>query len=154
MWSDPNVTKFIGGRPSTEQQTWMRLLSYVGHWVLRGFGYWAIEERVSDDFVGEVGFADFKRDIGAAMKGRPELGFVLASRFHGRRYATESVLAVLNWADAHLPETSTVCLVNPQNLASLRVTEKCGYTVFERGVYNDRPALFLSRSAGRTSPHA
>lgn len=148
MWADPNVTRFIGGRASTEQQTWTRLLSYLGHWALMGFGYWAIEEKASGDFIGEVGLADFKRDIAAPMKGKPELGFALASPFHGRGYATESVRAALTWADAHLAYPTTVCLINPQNLASLRVAQKCGYEVFERSLYNGQPVLFLSRAAG------
>jgi RimJ/RimL family protein N-acetyltransferase len=146
MWSDPIVTKFISGRASTQQQTWARLLSYVGHWTLMGFGYWAIEEKGSGDFAGEVGFADFKRDGVPALKGRPELGFALASRFHGKGYATESVRAALSWADIYLPYPSSVCLVNAQNLASLRVVQKVGYEVFERSTYNGQPTLFLSRT--------
>lgn len=148
MWSDPNVTKFISGRTSTEQQTWIRLLSYVGHWALMDFGYWAIEEKGSNDFVGEVGFADFKRDVSAAMQDAPELGIALASRFHGKGYATEAVRAALAWADANLRFTRTVCLANTQNPASLRVLAKCGYEAFDRGVYNDQPVLFLARNSG------
>jgi RimJ/RimL family protein N-acetyltransferase len=152
MWSDPNVTKFISGRVSTEQQTWMRLLSYIGHWGLMGFGYWVIEEKASGDFVGEVGFMDFKREIAPSIRGKPELGFALASRFHGKGYATEAVRAALAWADAHLPHAATVCLVTPQNVASLRVVEKCGYDVFEQSLYNDQPVLLLSRNARGASP--
>lgn len=145
MWSDPNVTALITGQPSTEQQTWTRLLAYVGHWAIMGFGYWVIEERRSGDFVGELGFADFKRAIDPSMKGIPEIGFALASRFHGNGYATEAVQAALAWADAELASDETVCLINEQNAASIRVAEKCGYEVFARKNYNDRPALFLSR---------
>jgi RimJ/RimL family protein N-acetyltransferase len=152
MWSDPNVTKFISGRASTEHQTWMRLLSYLGHWALMGFGYWAIEEKASGDFVGEVGFMDFKREIAASMQGKPELGFALASRFHGKGYATEAVRAALAWADAHLPHRATVCLVMPENAASLRVVRKCGYEVLEQGVYNEQPVLFLARNARGNVP--
>lgn len=152
MWADPNVTKFISGRASTEQQTWMRLLSYPGHWALRGFGYWAIEETVTGAFAGEIGFMDFKRDIAPSMKDKPELGFALASRFHGKGYATEAVQAALAWADDHLPYPNSVCLVSPQNLASLRILKRCGYDVFEQSVYNQQPVLFLSRNAGRSVP--
>ena len=147
MWSDPNVTRFISGTPSTEQQTWLRVLSYIGHWHLMHFGYWVIEDRDSGDFVGEVGFADFKRDIASAMKNAPELGFALASRFHGKGYATEAVQGAISWADANLPNGKTVCLINPENAASLRVVEKCGYHLFEKGTFNQRPALFLARGA-------
>jgi RimJ/RimL family protein N-acetyltransferase len=146
MWSDPNVTRFIGGRASTEQQTWTRLLAYIGHWALLGFGYWVIEEKGSGDFVGEIGFADFKRDIVPSMRESPELGFALASRFHGKGYATEAVRTVLAWGDRHLPYQRSVCMVLPENLASLRVVEKCGYAVFEKSTYNELAVLFLSRN--------
>lgn len=147
MWADPEVTRFIGGEPASEQRTWARLLAYVGHWALMGFGYWVIEQRATGEFVGEVGLADFKRDIAPAMKGCPELGFAIAARFHGKGYATESVAAVVGWADAHLPSVRTVCLIDPRNLVSLRVAGKCGYEVFEHGAYAGRPALFLARRA-------
>jgi RimJ/RimL family protein N-acetyltransferase len=146
MWADPEVTRFIGGEPLGEQRTWARLLSYVGHWALLGFGYWAIEQKSSGGYVGEIGFADFKRDIAPAMRGRPELGFALAARFHGKGYAMECAKAVLAWADAHLAHDRTVCLIHPQNAASLRIVEKCGYETFERGTYNGQHALFLARA--------
>jgi RimJ/RimL family protein N-acetyltransferase len=149
MWGDPIVTKYINGRPSTVQQTWSRLLTYVGHWNLMGFGYWAIEEKSSGDFVGEAGLADFKRDIAASMKGSPELGFALVPRVHGKGYATEAVRGVLSWADVNIAQPRSVCLVNPQNVASRHVAEKCGYEVFEDSPYNGQPVLFLSRTAER-----
>jgi RimJ/RimL family protein N-acetyltransferase len=47
MWSDPEVTRFIGGQPSTREETWSRLLRYVGHWTMLGFGYWAVRDKVA-----------------------------------------------------------------------------------------------------------
>ena len=146
MWAQADVTRFTIGRASTEQQSWARMLSYAGLWQLLGYGYWAIEERASGAFAGDAGFADFKRDVTPTMLDAPELGFALAPAFHGKGYATEAVTAALAWADAHLPG-ATVCMVNPQNAASLRVVEKCGYAVFERGRYNEQTVLFLSRGA-------
>src|SRR4029077_6257721 len=40
MWADPIVTRHIGGRPFSEEETWARFLRYAGHWSLMGFGYW------------------------------------------------------------------------------------------------------------------
>jgi RimJ/RimL family protein N-acetyltransferase len=100
------------------------MVGYLGHWQLMGFGYWAIEEKDSGDFVGEAGLADFKRGISPAFDDKPELGFALASRFHGKGYATEAVGAVLAWADARDAISETVCMIDPENGASLRVVEK------------------------------
>jgi RimJ/RimL family protein N-acetyltransferase len=145
MWSHPAVTRFIGGKPSTYQQTWMRVLAYAGHWALLGFGYWLIEETATSKFVGEVGLANFKRDIAASMQGVPELGFALSPSAHGKGYATEAVRAALAWGDDHLEAKRTVALITPENAASIRVAEKCGYSIFERSTFAGEPALFLER---------
>jgi RimJ/RimL family protein N-acetyltransferase len=39
------------------------LLCSTGHWELLGLAYWVIEEKQTGDFVGEVGFANYKREI-------------------------------------------------------------------------------------------
>ncbi|MGH7716731.1 MAG: GNAT family N-acetyltransferase, partial [Vulcanimicrobiaceae bacterium] len=143
MWSDPNVTRYISGKPSTLQKTWSGMLAYIGHWELMGFGYWLIEEKATMTFVGEMGLADFKRDISLAMRGLPEFGFALAAHARGKGFATEAGLAVVAWSDANLPFPKTVCLINPENTLSLRVAEKCGYRVFEEVQYNDQAVLLL-----------
>src|SRR6266852_5354978 len=79
MWADPEVTRHIGGRPFSAEEVWTKLLRYVGHWSLMGFGYWVIREKASGRFVGEVGFADFKRDIEPSLVSAPEIGWALAS---------------------------------------------------------------------------
>ena len=148
MWSDPVVTRFIGGTPSSPQQTWARVLGYAGHWELLRFGYWAVEEKATRAFAGEIGFADFKRDIAPSMRGFPELGWAFATRLHGRGFATEAVRAAQRWGDEHLDAPKTVCLIDPENAASLRVAEKCGYAIFEHATFAARPVPFLARQRG------
>lgn len=145
MWGDPIVVRFIGGKPSTPQQTWSRLLNYMGHWQAMGYGYWAIQEKSTGNFIGEIGFADFKREIDPRMQNVPELGFALAAGAHGKGYGTEAVRAVLQWGDKHLPSKRTVCLVSDENAASLRIVEKCGYRVFEHTTFNDAAVKYLER---------
>jgi RimJ/RimL family protein N-acetyltransferase len=146
MWADPVVTRYIGGRPFTEEEVWARLLRYVGHWALLGFGYWAIEEKATGDFIGELGFADFKRDMEPSIKGVPELGWVLASKAHGKGYATEAVRAAVAWGETHFAKARTVCIIHPGNLASIRVAEKCGYTEFLRTNYKNHATIIFDRS--------
>lgn len=145
MWADPVVTRYIGGKPLSEEEAWTRLLRCAGHWALMGFGYWAIEEKETGRFVGELGFADYKRDIEPSIKGVPELGWALASKAHGKGYATEAVGAAVAWGDAHFGSARTVCLVHPENLASIRVAEKCGYKEFQRTTYKGHPTIMFAR---------
>src|SRR5882724_4453520 len=84
MWADPGVTRYIGGKPLNEEESWTKFLRYVGHWSLLDFGYWVVEEKATGMYVGEIGFADYKRDLEPSLKGTPEIGWVLSSQAHGR----------------------------------------------------------------------
>ncbi len=127
MWADPQIVRHISGKPSSAQQSWMRVLNYAGHWSLLGFGYWVVEENATKRFVGEVGFADFKRGLDPALADVPEAGWALAAEMHGRGFATEAVRAAVDWGDRNLRGDRTLCLISPVNAASFRVASKCGY---------------------------
>jgi RimJ/RimL family protein N-acetyltransferase len=145
MWADPAVVRHIGGRPFSEEEVWAKMLRYLGHWSLMGFGYWAIEEKATGEYVGEVGFADFKRDIQPSLKGMPEVGWALVARAHGKGYATEAVRAAVAWGEKQFGSARTVCLIHPANIASIRVAEKCGYQELQRTTYKRQPAIIFSR---------
>jgi RimJ/RimL family protein N-acetyltransferase len=151
-WADPEVVRHIG-RPSTEEESWTRLLRNIGLWPMLGYGYWAATEKATGRYIGDVGLADFKREIEPSLKGVPEIGWVLARSAHGRGYATEAAQAALRWlARAHGPPR-TVCIIGIENHASLRVAEKCGYREFARTDYKGSAVVMLERrGAGVTVP--
>jgi RimJ/RimL family protein N-acetyltransferase len=150
MWADPLVIRYIGGKPLSQEESWTRLLRYVGHWWLLGFGYWVAEEKATGKFVGEIGFADYKRDL-EQLKGVPEIGWVLASAAHGKGYATEAVRAVVEWGDAHFERARTACIIAPDNLASIRVAEKCGYRQTQVATYKGHSTLMFERELKASS---
>jgi RimJ/RimL family protein N-acetyltransferase len=143
LWSDSEVTRYIGGKPLTDEECWSRLLRYVGHWSLLGFGYWILEEKLTGDFVGEAGFSDYKRDLEPALGAVPEVGWVLISHKHGMGYATEAVRAVLDWGREHFGRSPVACLIHPDHQASIHVAEKCGFKRRQVGLYKGNPALIF-----------
>ncbi len=145
MWADPDVTRYISGRPNTPEEAWTRLLRYVGHWALLGFGYWVVRETATNRFVGEVGLVDYRRDIVPSLDGAPEAGWVLSPAAHGRGFATEAVRAVLTWGESRFGDVRTVCLIHPDNLRSIRVAEKCGYREHVRTTHRDQPTIIFER---------
>lgn len=145
MWGDPIVTRHIGGKPFSPENVWSKILRYTGHWAHLGFGYWLVEERATGRFVGEVGFADFKRAIDPPFAGAPEIGWALATRAHGVGYATEAVGGAIAWAERVWPGKRTVCMIDPDNVASLRVASKCGYREYARTRYAGTPTILLER---------
>jgi RimJ/RimL family protein N-acetyltransferase len=87
-----------------------------------------------------------------SIEGTPETGWVLMPRAHGRGYATEAVRAALGWADSHLPGARTMCMIVPDNVASIGVAKKCGYEEAWRTSYKDSPVIVFSRSAPDSTP--
>jgi|SRR5689334_5470394 RimJ/RimL family protein N-acetyltransferase len=145
MWADPDVTRYIGGRPFTREEAWARLLRYLGHWALLGFGYWVVRETATNRFVGEVGFVDYQREIEPSLEHAPEIGWVLSPAVHGQGFATEAVSAIIAWGESRFPGARTVCLIDPGNTPSLRVAEKCGYRELARASYRGEPSIILER---------
>lgn len=127
LWGDEQVVRHIGGQPSTPTASWARMLRFPGLWALLGYGYWTLEERASGTFCGQVGFADFKRELSVDISGVPEAGWVLSTAVHGKGYATEAMRAALAWLDESVDAPQSCCLIDPENAASIRVAEKLGY---------------------------
>jgi len=53
--------------------------------------------------------------------------------------------AAVEWGDRHFGGATTGCLINPDNLSSIRVAEKGGYKEFCRTFYKDHPATIYRR---------
>jgi RimJ/RimL family protein N-acetyltransferase len=147
LWADPEVVRFIGGQVSTREQSWARLLRYVGHWELLGYGFWAVIDRETGRYVGEVGIGRFERDIVPPL-GDFEAGWVLAPWAHGRGLATEAMQAVLAWTDAKFPSETTAALVDLPNVGSHRVATKLGYRELGHREYHGATCIAYARSPG------
>jgi RimJ/RimL family protein N-acetyltransferase len=149
MWSDPVILRYTIREPSPPPRTWQRLLAYRGHWEIMGHGYWAVEEKTSQRYIGELGFADFKRDVHTSIEGLPEIGWSLISAAHGKGYATEALRAAIAWGDAYLDCTQTVCIIHRENHRSLRVAEKLGYNLVLKAASEEEPDNILVRHKAR-----
>jgi RimJ/RimL family protein N-acetyltransferase len=92
----------------------------LGHWHLRGWGNFLVEERGSGQLVGRVGITAWEDWP------EPELGWWTAPAVWGRGYAPEAARAVLALARDTYRWTRLISLIRPTNHASIRVAEKLG----------------------------
>ncbi len=144
MWADPRVVRHIGGRPFTREEVWARLLRSAGLWTLLGYGYWIIRLRDSGSFVGEAGYADFHRDLSPPFGDAPEAGWALAGDRHGQGYAREALEAIGAWGDRTLGRR-TVCMIAPENAASVAVARRCGYEAYASSAYKGKAVELYAR---------
>ena len=84
---------------------------------------WLVVARDSGKNAGWISLRIPEREPGAG-----EVGYSLLSEFRGRGFATEAVSALLDeaFAIAHLQRVCAYCV--PQNLASIAVLERLGFT--------------------------
>ena len=146
VMADPDVVRFLGGSPLSREDSWRRMLCGPGMWQVVGYGYWAVERRDDGAFIGQLGFADFKRDLSPSIEGLPEMGWIFAPAAHGRGYCTEAANAALGWADRNLGATEIVAIIDPDNQRSIAVAERCSFARAERTVYRNEPILIFRRS--------
>jgi RimJ/RimL family protein N-acetyltransferase len=121
MMADPEVTRYIGdGRALGREEAWRQLATFTGHWVLRGFGLWAVEERASGEFLGRIGCLQ--------PEGWPafEIAYTLRRESWGRGLAREGAAAALAFARDTLHRADIVSLIRPKNSGSIRVATVLG----------------------------
>ena len=121
--ADPEVMRYLGGKPFTRLEAWRHLAYLIGHWQLRGYGHWAVEERSSGKMIGRLGFFN--------PEGWPgfEIGWTLSRESWGKGYATEGARRALHHAFTEMGRDHVISLIHPENKASIRVAERLGEKV-------------------------
>ncbi len=120
-YTNPELARFVGGT-MTREEAWRKMASAIGHWHLKGFGHWAIDEKETGDFVGCVGL--WKSDGWPEM----ELGYWIMKNKQGMGYATEAAKRCREYAFQVLKTPSLVSYIDPGNEASKKVAERVGAT--------------------------
>jgi RimJ/RimL family protein N-acetyltransferase len=121
MVADAEVTRYLGeGQPLSRGDAWRQLAFIIGHWQLRGYGMWAVEETATGRLAGRIGFLN--------PEGWPgfELGWTLAREFWGRGYATEGARRALDFAFEEMGRDHVISLIRPDNQASIGVARRLG----------------------------
>lgn len=122
IFSDAEVMRFGDGpRPAQWVRGWLG--NCLDSYERRGYGPWAVVDKTSGGLIGYCGLFYFPD-----VNGRPEIeiGYRLARAHWGRGSATEAVSAARDYAFDALGLTRLIALIDPANVASIRVAEKAG----------------------------
>lgn len=121
MCGDPEVMRYIGlGKCLSRSESWRSMATMLGHWQLRGYGMWAVEECPSGEMIGRIGCWQ--------PEGWPgfEIGWTLRQAYWGRGLGTEGAKAAMDYAFGKLQQSHVISLIHPENYLSRRVAEKLG----------------------------
>ncbi|WP_298945720.1 GNAT family N-acetyltransferase [uncultured Paracoccus sp.] len=114
--------RFVGG-PMGRGEAWPRFAAGAGHWALKGFGMWIVEEKATGAVVGRIGLLE--------PEGWPEieLGWQVYDGFEGKGYAYEAAMAARDYAYRVMGLPPMISFIVPENTRSRRLAERMGATV-------------------------
>jgi len=150
-YADPETAAFVGGTCDRDI-AWRRMAAFAGHWLLRGFGFWALEEKKSGQFVGYAGlwFPEGWPE--------PEVGWGLLKSAQGNGFATEASLRARQYGYSEAGFKTLISFIDLRNKASCALAERMGAkyertaTLFgsEAGIFrHPPPEIALTELAGR-----
>ncbi|MEM6489874.1 MAG: GNAT family N-acetyltransferase [Pseudomonadota bacterium] len=140
-------TRYVGG-PIHRNVVWRTLAAYLGHWAMRGYGMWAVEERATGTFCGNVGLW--------FPEGWPEaeIGWTLLDRAVGRGIAFEAAAAAREHAYGALGWDTVISLIDPANARSIRLAERLGATLDGHVTHAQYGRMAVYRHPGPTAAGA
>lgn len=123
VFSDPEVMRFGDGPQSLE---WTR--AWIQHcqqhyYEAMGYGPFAVIHQSTRLLIGYCGLFYFSN-----VNGQPEveLGYRFARAAWGQGYATEAAISVREYARTSLGMKRLIAIIDPANVASIRVAQKLG----------------------------
>lgn len=110
----------LRGGIKTRAQAWIQFAAEIGHWTLRGFGFWAVEEKATGAYCGQVGL--WHPEEWAA----PEVGWMVIETAEGRGIAYEAALRSRSYAYETLGWEVVSSCISVGNERSIRLAERLG----------------------------
>ena len=119
LMSDEVAARHIGGVMEAPL-VWRQLCTIIGHWAVRGYGFFSVEEKATGDWVGRVG--------PWAPHGwpQPEVGWSITRAHWGKGFGPEAAVATMDFAFDELGWDSVIHLIAPENDNSKAVARKLG----------------------------
>lgn len=130
FYTDSNASKFYGG-PIQSHKAWTVLASELGHWQLRGYGRWVIENQNDGEVVGVCGF------WWPQGWPRSELTWWLLPSGRGHGYATEASKVAISFAYDVLKWDLVQTHMLDENDAARRLVVRLGGKVIARETFPD-----------------
>jgi [ribosomal protein S5]-alanine N-acetyltransferase len=131
MESDPEVRKFVGGKPRTREAAEQKFRTVSMPSESDRLGMWATVLKPEGSYIGRCGVYTHIGP-GGPVAGEGVLAFYLARAYWGRGLATEAGRAFVEFGFGELGLLRVVATAQVGNDASVRVLHKLGFTWVQR----------------------
>lgn len=118
--ADEHTVRYLGTKPMNRAESWRSMAMAIGHWAIRGYGFFSLEHRETGDWVGRVG--PWYPEGWPA----PEVGWTISPEHVGQGYATEAARASVRYAFETLGWAQVIHVIMEGNEPSFAVARKIG----------------------------
>jgi len=123
MMTNPATAQYLapGGKPRARADEWRAAACYIGHWQIRGYGFFSVDEKETGEWIGRVG--------PWMPEGWPgiECGWSICAEHWGKGYAPEAAVAAIKWTFEKFPDLPRIIsVIDPGNANSQAVAHKIG----------------------------
>ena len=123
LYCDPEITRYIPDAPKTFEEAKEELEWHMnGHPRNPDLGLWATIHKESGRFIGRCGLLPWTIDGQEEV----EVAYTIAREFWSQGLGTEAAQAIVSYAFEHLNLSRLICLIEPDNSASVNVAQKIG----------------------------
>jgi ribosomal-protein-alanine N-acetyltransferase len=145
LYCDPDVSRYIPDAPRTYAEAREELEWFMnGHPKHPELGLWATVHKETGKFIGRCGLLPWTID----GQDEVEVAYLLAKAYWGQGLGAEAARAIADYAFEQLGLSRLICLIDQDNLASIKVARKIGMTFEKEG--QDDKGPFLVYSIGKS----
>jgi RimJ/RimL family protein N-acetyltransferase len=141
LYRDPEIRRYYPDGTRTYEQTRQELAWFLhGHPSYPQLGLWATIYKETGQFIGRCGLLPWTIEQQAEI----EIAYLLAKEFWRQGLGTEAAIGIRDYAFDHLGYSRLICLIDPENQASMKVAQKIGM-VFEKDIVDEYgPAMVFA----------
>jgi RimJ/RimL family protein N-acetyltransferase len=145
--ADEETVRYLGTPPMNRAEAWRSMAVVMGHWAIRGFGFFSVENRATGTWMGRVG--PWYPEGWPA----PEVGWTLSPDFRGRGYATEAARASLDYVFGQLQWPQVIHVIMEGNEPSIALAKRIGSSLIKEqqgvpGVTDQRVFIYGQAADG------
>ncbi len=145
--ADENTVRYLGSKPMNRAQAWRSMAMMIGHWAIRGYGFFSLESKQTGEWVGRVGpwFPEGWPE--------PEVGWTIAPGHLRKGYAIEAARASIDYAFNTLGWSRVIHVILEGNEASIALAKKLGSSFVRaeqglQGVTEQKVVIYAQNAPG------
>ncbi len=118
--ADAQTMRYIGGDVLSRPQAWRNMATVMGHWQIRGYGFFSLIEKSTGKWVGRAG------PWNPGGWPQPEVGWTIHPAHTRKGYGAEAGRASIDYAFDVLGWDEVAHVIADGNVASMALAEKLG----------------------------